>query len=349
MTDWPDGLEQWVTPEGWKKILAVDAHAEGEPLRVIVDGFPHDGFPRDARGGVRAWRRAARERHDELRRALLWEPRGHADMYGCVVGPPVSPDADVSVLVIHNAGFSTMCGHGVIAVTTVLLETGLASRVSGEGVDPGQGEGDDERSLGIDTPAGLVVAHAAMEGKRVAGVRFRNVPSFVLRLDAEVDVPAVGPVRYDLAYGGAFYAYVSAEALGVELSPAEVPRLIEVGRSIKATVQRADPPSHPDSDDLGFLYGTIFVGEGRVPGSHSRNVCVFADGEVDRSPTGTGVSGRLALHHARGELEEGQRIVVESVLGTRFSGRIVGRSRVGPHDAVVPEVGGRAWITGVNR
>ncbi len=319
----------WNAPEGWQRVVTVDAHAAGEALRVILDGFPQ---PRGET--VLEWRRDAKERLDHLRRALMWEPRGHADMYGCVVLPPAGPRADISVLFMHNEGFSTMCGHGIIAVTTALFQTGAL-------------DAREPRSLlSIDTPAGFVEAWATIRKGVVEGVSFVNVPSFVLGLDREVRVGDVGPVRYDLAFGGAFYAYVDADAFGLKLLPDETSELIRLGRRIKEAVQIADPPRHPLHDDLGFVYGTIFVGPAHEGGAHSRNVCVFADGEVDRSPTGTGVSGRLAIHHARGELEEGQEMVVESILGTTFRGRVLGTGRVGEVKAVVPEITGRAHLTG---
>ncbi|MDX1493529.1 MAG: proline racemase family protein [Longimicrobiales bacterium] len=363
----PNRLDRWSPPTSWREVVAVDAHTEGEPLRVVVGGFPElDGAT------VLERRRQARDHHDGLRRALMWEPRGHADMYGCIVGPPVTGRADLSVLFTHNEGFSTMCGHGIIGVVTVLLETGLlrpeetvlareeaASHGADEalgveaspGVEASSGVGtpnDEGVVVGIDTPAGFVQAAATLEDGRVVEVAFDNVPSFVARLGARLHVPGVGDVAYDLAYGGAFYAYVSAEELGLRLVPEEATRLAGVGRRIKESVQEADPPSHPEAADLGFLYGTIFVGPPHDRANHSRNVCVFADGEVDRCPTGTGVSGRLALHRARGELGD-EEIVVESILGTCFRGRIVGQGRVGDHEAVLPRVAGRAWITGVNR
>lgn len=356
--EWTDELRQWVPPDGSRRILAVDAHTEGEPLRVVVAGFP--GSSTDS---VLAWRSEAKELHDGLRRALMWEPRGHADMYGCIVGPPRSAEADIAVLFTHNDGFSTMCGHGIIGVTTVLLETGLLAGNHGElpANDGAAGHAgmatrglsasapdEEERWLGIDTPAGFVLAAAKMRDGRVAGVRFRNVPSFAARLDARVDVPGLGQVAYDLAYGGAFYAYVDADELGVALVPGETGRLVDLGWRIKQAVQSTAPPAHPDAEELGFVYGTIFVGEPHDDDHHSRNVCVFADGEVDRCPTGTGVSGRLALHRARGELEVGEEIVVESILGTSFSGRVLSETAVGDRSAVIPEVAGRAWITGIN-
>jgi trans-L-3-hydroxyproline dehydratase len=327
-----DIVGAWNVPPGWRRVVAVDAHTAGEPLRVVLDGFP-DGSPG---ADVLAWRRQARERHDGLRRALMWEPRGHADMYGCVVGAPVSTGADVSVLFTHNEGYSTMCGHGIIGVVTVLLECGLLPAV------------EPETLVVLDTPAGLVRARATVIGGRVRGVAFENVPSFVLALDASIDVPGLGAVRYDLAYGGAFYAYVTAGDLGLDLRPAGVGRMIELGRVIKAAVQAHAPPEHPDAEDLGFVYGTIFVGPAHRTGVHSRNVCVFADGEADRSPTGTGVSGRLAIEHARGTLPSGVGLEIESILGTTFRGRVLSEATVGPHAAVIPEVSGRAFITGRN-
>ncbi|GMV06645.1 MAG: proline racemase [Gemmatimonadota bacterium] len=328
MRDRSRKARDWSPPETWTRVLAVDAHTGGEPLRVILEGFPLlEG------GTILALRREARERHDALRTALMWEPRGHADMYGCIVVPPVTAGADFGVLFTHNEGYSTMCGHGIIAVATVALELGLV-------------EGGPDGRVGIDTPAGFVEAWGEVTGGRVRRVSFVNVPSFVAARDREVDVPGLGTVGYDVAFGGAFYAFVDAEALGLRLAREETEALIRVGRAIKAAVAAAGQPVHPDDPDLSFLYGTIFVGPPHDPGHHSRNVCVFADGEVDRSPTGTGVSARLALHHARGELAGGEVIRVESLLGTTFDGEVVGTARVGPHDAVIPRVSGSAHLTG---
>jgi trans-L-3-hydroxyproline dehydratase len=178
-------------------------------------------------------------------------------------------------------------------------------------------------------------------------VTFTNVPSFVSALDAVVEVPGLGWVKYDLAFGGAFYAYVDAGALGLQLVPGEQARIVDAGMAIKHAVMRARTVTHPDEPDLGFLYGTILVGRPALPGSHSRNVCVFADGQIDRSPTGTGVSGRLAIHHARHELDD-RPIAIESILGTRFTGRVVGTTTVQGTPAIVPEVGGQAFVTGVH-
>jgi trans-L-3-hydroxyproline dehydratase len=180
----------------------------------------------------------------------------------------------------------------------------------------------------------------------VTSVRFHNVPSFVLALDQVVDVPGLGNVRYDLAFGGAFYAFVQAHDAGVTCTPQDFRSLIEKGIAIKQAVMTSRAIPHPFEPDLSFLYGTVFIGPPQSGGAHSRNVCIFAEGEVDRCPTGTGVSARLAIHHARGEIDAGESMVVESIIGSRFTGRIVGATTLGPHPAIIPEVQGTAHITG---
>jgi proline racemase len=319
----------WHPPRDWDRIVTVDAHTEGEPLRVILPGFPElEGAT------ILERRRYTRAHYDELRTALMWEPRGHADMYGCIVTPPERRDSDFGVLFMHNEGFSTMCGHGIIAVTTVLLETGCLPKQ------------EPTTTVRIDSPAGQITAHANVRKGRVESVRFRNVPSFVVSLDDKVEVLGFGAIRYDLAFGGAFYAYVQAGDCGLDCTPADYRRLIDMGSEIKRAVMRSRRIEHPDAEDLGFLYGTIFIGPAEAEGAHSRNVCVFAEGEVDRSPTGTGVSGRLAIHHARGELQIDEPIVIESILGTTFRGRVLETTRVGQYPAIIPEVEGTAHITG---
>lgn len=320
----------WSPPSHWLKISTIDAHTGGEPFRVITGGFP------DLPGATILERRRYAKKHLEyLRTALMFEPRGHADMYGCILTPPVSPEADFGILFMHNEGYSTMCGHGIIAITKVVLETGRLPMTEPETV------------VKIDSPAGLVTAHARVSEGQVQSVYFHNVPSFVVDLDNRIEVPGLGPIRYDLAFGGAFYAYVQAEQVGLRCHPEEYQALIDTGRAIKQAIMAARPSlPHPFEPDLGFLYGTIFVAPPLSKGVHSRNVCVFAEGEVDRSPTGTGVSGRVAIHHARGELGLNEPLVIESIIGSRFSGRGVETTTFGPYPAVIPEVEGTAYITG---
>ncbi len=316
----------WRPPDHWQRLTVIESHAGGEPFRIVVEGLPP--IPGES---VLARRRYAQDHLDDLRVALIWEPRGHADMYGGWIGAPVEPNSDLSVLFLHNDGFSTMCGHGIIALTKVVLETGILPS------DP------DETTIRIDTPAGQITAVAKMNGGRVDSVSFRNVPSYAPVLGATTDVENIGSVTYDLGFGGAFYAYVDANSVGVDL--ADGAALVEKGRAIKAAISQSGRIEH-DLPDMGFLYGVIFTGEPNNPANHSRNVCVFADGEVDRSPTGTGVSGRLAILHARGEIEVDQTITIESIVGSEFRGRIVKTTTLGEHEAVIPEVSGTAHIVG---
>jgi trans-L-3-hydroxyproline dehydratase len=320
------------SPQGALLITTIDAHAAGEPLRIVTGGLP------DLDGATMLERRRYMQAHlDYVRRALMWEPRGHYDMYGCVVTPPVSRAADLGVLFLHNEGYSTMCGHGVIGLVTVLIETGAL---------PARGP---ETPVDLDTPAGLVRATAqlAPDG-RVERVSFRNVPSFLYRRDLALDVPRLGRIEVDVAFGGAFYAVLPAERVGLRVTPEQTGDLVAAGEAIKRAVNGAIPIEHPGEPDLGYLYGAILTGPPQDPAHHSRNICVFANAEVDRSPTGTGVSARVALHHAKGELPLGETISIESILGRSsvFTGRAVDETTVGPFAAVVPEVSGSAFITG---
>lgn len=322
----------WKPPGDWTVVRTVDSHTAGEPLRIIVGGIPE--IPGET---ILEKRRYAQEHLDSLRTGLMWEPRGHADMYGAILTEPVTPDGDLGVLFLHNEGFSTMCGHGVIALVKVVMDTRLIVK---------QGE---RPVLRLDTPAGRVTATAHRKDGVVERVSFRNVPSFVYKLNQTVDVSGVGRVQYDVAFGGAFYAFCRAEDIGVGLEAQDHDRLVDVGRRIKEAVAESLEITHPFEEDLGFLYGTIIVGSSENPTHHSRNVCIFAEGEVDRSPTGTGVSARAAIHHVREELVPGQRITIESILGTTMDVRIVETTAFGPYPAVIPEVTGRAFITGQNR
>lgn len=319
----------WEPPPDQQRITTIDLHTAGEPFRAILSGAPQ--IPGDTILEKRRW---AQKHLETLRRALMWEPRGHADMYGGLLTPAVSAAADLAVLFLHNDGYSTMCGHGIIALATLAVETGMV-----EVAEP-------ETRIGIDTPAGFVEAWVSTDAGRAGRVRFRNVPSFVAALGRQIDVPGLGTVSYDLAFGGAFYAYVEASSVGLACDPGDIGGAIEKGRAIKKAIAASAKIEHPFEAELGFLYGVVFTGPAAQSGSHSRNVCIFADGEVDRSPTGTSLSARLALLHARGEIEVGQRIVIESVIGTRFGGTVAGTTRLGPHDAVIPEIDGSAYITG---
>lgn len=318
--------------EGWKVIETIEMHTCGEPLRVFVSGLP-----RLEGDTILEMRRHFRENHDFIRRATMFEPRGHADMYGAVITPPVSEGAAFGTFFMHNEGYSTMCGHAVIALGRLAAESGLVETTGGKA------------ELIIDAPPGRIRCVVTMRGGRAESVSFRNIPSFLLYSDRQIDVPGIGRIRFDVAYGGAFYAFVKAADAGVKLESSDINKLIDYGRRIKKAVTGEYPITHPFEDDLGFLYGTIFTGEPYDKGHWSRNVCIFADGEVDRSPTGSGVSARAALHYAKGELARGEKVTIESILGTTMDLEIVEVTEWGGYTAVIPEVTGTSSFTGSNR
>ena len=306
----------WRPPEHWIRITTIDMHTGGEPLRVVVDGLPAiEGR------NVLEKRSYFREHYDHLRTGLMWEPRGHADMYGAIVTPSV--DADFDVFFIHNEGYSTMCGHAIIALAKLIAKNEIT----------------------INVPAGRIRAKATIVNGEVVETSFQNVPSFVYLRKQQVEVAGIGLVEFDVAYGGAFYAFVNTE---LKLEPANFNRLIEHGRLIKQAVMAKFPIKHPFEDDLSFLYGTILIGPPHDPSHHSRNVCIFADGELDRSPTGSGVSARAALHFTAGELGLNVPITIESILGTTMSVQVAGVTTFGPYDAIIPEVSGTASIIARN-
>ncbi|URM36440.1 proline racemase family protein [Flavobacterium anhuiense] len=317
------------------QIKTIDMHTGGEPLRVIVSGFP------ELKGNtVLEYRRDIKENYDYLRTALMFEPRGHADMYGCILLPPNDEDADFGILFMHNEGYSSMCGHAIIAIST------LAAKMNWINVKEGENE------LKIDAPCGRIISYANMVNGEVTGVKFHCVPSFVVSLDRIVNVPGIGNVVYDLAYGGAFYAYVDLRKnthLNFGLTDANYKAIIQAGVDIKHAVMSQDKDiQHPFEEDLSFLYGTIFIDEPMDIDNHSRNVCVFADGEVDRSPTGSGVSGRIAIEKARNAIDTNEFITIESITGSTFIGSLVKEEKFGPFKAVIPQVEGTAFVTGIN-
>jgi trans-L-3-hydroxyproline dehydratase len=323
------------------QLKTLDAHAAGEPLRLIVDGFP------TPHGKTMLEKREWVKRHaDHMRRALMLEPRGHADMYGAILTEPVSPGSHAGVLFMHNEGYSTMCGHGIIAVTTMALERGLLM------------PGGDGATVVYDAPAGTVRARARIGARtagaagtaagadvRVESVAFVNVPSFVLHGGLTVKL-AARSVRVDVAFGGAFYAIVDSEAVGLPIDAAHLPELRRVGMEIKHAVEAVRTVAHPLDPGLHGIYGTIFTGPPSDEGADLRNVTIFADAEVDRSPCGTGTAAVMAVVDAMGLLGTEKPFVHESLIGTRFQGRVSSRTIVGDLDAIVPEIEGSAWITG---
>ncbi len=316
-------------PAEWLKIKTIDMHTGGEPLRVIVDGLP------EIKGhSILAKRRYFKENFDYIRKGLMWEPRGHADMYGAVITAAQSEDADFATFFLHNEGYSTMCGHAIIALCKLVLETGMIEK---EGNNP---------QLIIDAPPGKIVAWAKRKNGIVESVSFRNVPSYVYALDKKVFVEGIGNVSFDIAFGGAFYAFVEAESIGLSLDASNYLQQIDFGRKIKLAVMDKIEILHPFENDLSFLYGTVFVGKAENEKNHSKNSCIFANGELDRSATGSGVSARAALYFAKGELKIGDSIRIESIVGSTMDVEVIEETDFGQHKAIIPKVSGTAHFSG---
>jgi proline racemase len=295
-------------------VSAVDYHTGGEPFRIVTAGAE------PLRGAtVLERRRYALEHLDHIRRLLVFEPRGHPDMYGCFVVEPNDAGADLGVVFFHNAGYSTACGHGTIALVTWAVESGLIA------------EEEPETRIVVDVPSGRLETWAHVDGGRVRSVRFRNVPAYV-----EARALQAAGREVDVAFGGAFYA-----SLEERVEPAELPRLIELGRGIKRELEAQREFVHPLEPELRDVYGVIFwQQESDGPPLVQRNVTVFADGEVDRSPCGSGTSARLAL------LDADEELLHRSIVGSEFRARIVERTKLAGRPAVITEVEGSAHLTG---
>ena len=306
-------------------VSTVDYHTAGEPFRIVTGGVPSlEGRT------ILEKRRFAAERLDDVRKLLVNEPRGHADMYGCFVTDPEDEGADLGVVFFHNAGYSTACGHGTIALATYALDEGLVPAV------------EPETTLTIDVPSGRLVVTVDVEDGRARRVRFRNVPAFVAAEGLEIE-----GLDVDVAFGGAFYASVHLPGL---VAPESLPTLVRLGRALKGVLEAEHDWVHPDEPELRDVYGVVFWQDEADggPGLRQRNVTVFADGEVDRSPCGSGTSARLALLDARGELERGATLRHLSVVGTEFEGRVVEAAEVAGQPAVVTEIAGSAHRTGTH-
>ena len=309
-------------------ITAIDYHTAGEPFRIVTGGVG----PIPGRTMLEK-RRYARERLDRVRQLLVYEPRGHADMYGCFVTDPVDGGAHLGVLFFHNEGYSTACGHGTIALATAALETGMLPLA------------EPETELVLDVPSGRLPLVARVADGRVESVRFRNVPAFVHALGLTAETGR-GVVTTDVAYGGAFYAFVDAADLGLAVEPDALPEFIALGREIKRSLEEAHEIAHPLEPELRGIYGVVFLqAEGREP-LRERNVAIFADGEVDRSPCGSATSARVALLAAREELARAEPFLNASIIGTEFEASWVQEAEVAGLPAFVTEVGGSAHLTG---
>jgi trans-L-3-hydroxyproline dehydratase len=312
------------------RVSTVDMHSGGEPVRIVVAGYP------DLPGAtILAKRRHAMEHLDHLRRLLMFEPRGHADMYGAIPVTPDHPEADLAVLFMHNEGYSTMCGHATFAVARWAIESGrVAIR-------------EPVTDLALQVPAGLVRVSARVSGGRVGRVTFHSVPAFVEHTRVTVEVPGYGPITLDVAFGGTYYAVAAAADYGLDVPGSPVADLVRAAWATTVVVAERIALSHPDGADLGFLYGTILTDGADVwSATPTANVCVFADRQVDRSPTGSGVTARIAIQHAAGKIALGVERGFTGIVGSVFTGKAVAETAVGGRPAVIVEVGGESHFTG---
>ena len=318
-----------MSPQAQLSLTTVETHTCGHPTRVVVDGLP--AF---SGAGVADQRACARDEHDELRTFLTREPRGHGAMYAAYVVP--SQVADVGVVFASQVGYDDMCGHGTIGVVTALCQSGRLPR---------------DRPVRLETPAGVVVAEPRWDGRRVASVSFDSVPAFLFERDVSVDVPGWGEVRGDIAFGGNWYLYVDAAAIGQSIDAANLPELLRLGNAIKEARNGAAEVEHPLHPQIArALIGVSFYGAPRAdPAADQCNVVVESDTFYDRSPCGTGTCGRMAMLHARGELAVGAAFHNEGIAGGEFAGRIVAETAVGPLAAIQPRLTGSAWVMGQAR
>ncbi|MFD2757908.1 proline racemase family protein [Gulosibacter faecalis] len=310
---------------------AVDSHTEGMPTRVVTGGFaPIPGETMNDK------RRYFQENLDHLRTLLMTEPRGHGAMSGSIVMPPTRDDCDFGVLYIEVSGLLPMCGHGTIGTATVLVETGMV-----EVVEP-------VTTIRLDTPAGLVIARVNVEDGHATSVTIENVPSYTDRLDAKVEVPGLGEITYSLAFGGNFYAMVDLDEIGIEFDRANQQEILQAGLKIMDAINATDAPKHPTIEGLDHAHHVEFIAPGSTA-EHSRHAMAIYPGWFDRSPCGTGTSARMAELWSRGELALDTDFINESFIGSKFTGRLIGQTKVGEYDAVIPTITGRAWVTGIGQ
>jgi proline racemase len=310
-----------------RRVSVVDAHAEGEVGRVITGGVPE---PPGATMFDK--KRYLETRDDSLRRFILFEPRGGAAMSVNLLLPPTDPAADIGMIVMESTDYPSMSGSNAICVVTVALETGVVAMK------------EPETRLVLDTPAGLVPVSAKCRGGKCESVSLDNVPSFLLHRDVALEVPDVGALAADIAYGGAFFVIVDARDLGLAMTPDEARRMVDLGETIKAAASQAVAAVHPENPAIRDITFTLFGGPPEGPDGRRKVAVVVSPGRLDRSPCGTGTSARLASLIAKGELEPDGTLIHESVIGTRFTAQVAGTTEVGGIPAVVPRLTGRGWI-----
>lgn len=310
-------------------LTVTDMHTGGEPLRIVTSGYP--ALPK---GTILEKRAHVRDHLDHLRKILMFEPRGHYDMYGALLVEPDLPGADMAVLFMHNEGYSTMCGHAIIALGRYAVDKGLVAAQ------------EPVTRINIECPCGMVAADVEVINGKAGRVSFESVPAFLFARDLTIDLPGYGAIRYDVSYGGAFYALADCRQFGLRFGTSPARHFVDAADALTQAVKKSVPLAHPEFADLAFLYGSILTDGGDGKDAPTRNICVFADREVDRSPTGSGVTARLAAMAAKGEAQLGEARIFESVTGSQFTGQIASLTTFGPHQAITARVSGRAHYSG---
>lgn len=310
---------------------AIDTHTGGEPTRTILGGIPH--IPGKTMSEKMIY---MKENKDWIRKLLMLEPRGNEVMSGVYLTPPCSEEADIGVIYIEVGCYLPMCGHDTIGVTTALIESGII-----EAEEP-------HTYINLDTPAGVVRVKAEVEDYQVKNVFFDNIPSFVFKKDAEINIPEFGKIKIDISYGGNFFAMVKAKDVGLRVSPDSAKELIRVGNLIKHAVNQQIDVYHPENEFMNEVTHVEFSDEPTVKGAHKKNAVIIIPGSIDRSPCGTGTSAKMASLYARGELQVDEEFVHESIISSTFKCRIKETTKVGEFDAIIPEIGGKAYVTGIN-
>ncbi|EEA85599.1 MULTISPECIES: proline racemase [Peptostreptococcales] len=314
-----------------RTIQAIDSHTAGEATRIVVGGIPN------IKGNTMPEKKQYLEDHlDHIRTAIMLEPRGHNDMFGSVMTQPCDPDADFGIIFMDGGGYLNMCGHGSIGAMTVAVETGVVPME------------EPVTKVVMEAPAGIIKGDVKVENGKVQSVSIFNVPAFLYKKDQEVELPGVGKVKFDISFGGSFFAIVHASQLGLKIEPKNAAKLTDLAMELRDIINRDIEIQHPTLEHIKTVDLVEIWDEPTNEKATYKNVVIFGQGQVDRSPCGTGTSAKLATLHARGELKEGEKFVYESILGTLFEGEIVGTTKVGEFDAVLPKITGSAYMTGFN-
>lgn len=314
-----------------RTIQAIDSHTAGEATRIVVGGIPN------IKGNTMPEKKQYLEDHlDHIRTAIMLEPRGHNDMFGSVMTQPCDPDADFGIIFMDGGGYLNMCGHGSIGAMTVAVETGVVPME------------EPVTKVVMEAPAGIIKGDVKVENGKVQSVSIFNVPAFLYKRDQEVELPGVGKVKFDISFGGSFFAIVHASQLGLKIEPKNAAKLTDLAMELRDIINRDIEIQHPTLEHIKTVDLVEIWDEPTNEKATYKNVVIFGQGQVDRSPCGTGTSAKLATLHAKGELKEGEKFVYESILGTLFEGEIVGTTKVGEFDAVLPKITGSAYMTGFN-